>query len=697
MFNCIKNANLILTVFFSLLVTLIWMPFGFHMGGVLEEWGTLGSFIHNGVFFIADSTSPLAAHYLRPLTIFPHAVAFKLDPNSFFYWHIITILSIFVKGWSLAKISYLRTKNILFALLCGTLFVLYPADTMQLSFRSIHINVAIALVSLALLFYQLSQEKLDKKVSWALFAVSISALISACLMYEASLFLVPFPFLILVFFNLKNWKEEFFNKNIFLFLWILAGIGIVLNLILNVKKNGAYQGAILSGNNTLYSIFVSMFSKVFSIGAFRMYIHSWYEAAIKFVDIGREFSGYFSLLVLIVLVTGYFCKNSTTDVDKKEYFKLAFLGFIMSGLGYLPYIFSNSHTILTQRTYLFAALGAALCVGSLIFSVFRSSKIALVVIFAVTSLLGMGNQYQQFQHYLKIYDYQAHVLSQTVKLIPDVSKTKNILILDATGKMNDVWMLKSPLLQGALSYVYGQDVIVDVCVVPENKWSSFVAKANTSLGSCSESESFWLVGQETSGAKKIMKSETHIIKIDIDDEVLPILLHTPQVANEDLKKRFSGVFKCDFESKCSFLKSPDKNTFEYDFGGYWGMDVPVPGVGWRSIEWSPNYFDIGSFCWKNETEGVLVFDVKVFPGKYHMSLKIFNWINESVKKSLKIKINDKDLDYSWNDDKLISATIEDGILKNRGNKIVFTSLMDEKEGVSLAFDWIKVFPEGLLP
>lgn len=693
MVNYIKQINVILTVFFSLLVALIWMPFGFHLGGVLEEWGTLGSFVHNGVFFIADSTSPLAAHYLRPLTIFPHAVAFKLDPNSFFYWHIVTIISIFIKGWSLAKISYLRNQNILFALLCGTLFVLYPADTMQLSFRSLHINVALALVSLALLFYQMSQRKQDKMITWLLFIVSISVLVLACLMYEASLFLVPFPFLIVFLFDLKDWRQNFFRKNIFLFLWVLTGIGIVLNLILNINKNGAYQGAILSGNNTLYSIFVSMFGKVFSIGAFRIYIHSWYEAAIKFIDIVREFSVYFSLLAILILSVGYLFRNSIFSVDRKDYLKLAALGFIMSGLGYLPYIFSNSHTILTQRIYLFAALGAALCVASLVFVVFSFSKILLVIVFAVTSLLGMSNQYQQFQHYLKIYNYQAHVLSQTLKLIPDVSKIRNILILDSTGKMNDVWMLKSPLLQGALSYIYGQDVVVDVCIVPENKWSSFVAKANTSLGTCTETDSFWMVGEGTSGVKKIVKSEAQIIKINIDDEVLPVSIQPSRQASEDLKKRFSGVFKCDYASECSFLREPDKYTYEYDFGGYWGLDVPTPGVGWRSIEWIPSYFEIGSFCWKNEIDGALVFDVKVLPGKYIMIVRLFNWINEDVKKSLKIKLNDKDINYTWTDNNVLSATVEDGILKNRGNKVLFSSLMDDTEGVSLAFDWFKIAPE----
>ncbi len=693
MANTIKNVNLVLTAFFAFLVALVWMPFGFHLGGVLEEWGTLGSFVHNGVFFIADSSSPLAAHYLRPLTIFPHAVAFKLNPNSFFYWHLIAILSIFIKGVSLAKICHIRTKNILFSLMCGTLFILYPADTMQLSFRSLHINVALALMCVALLLHHLSCAKIDKKASWLLFMGAILALISACLMYEASLFLVPFPFFVTLLFDFKNWKTDFFKKNIFLFLWVLAGVALVLNLLLNVNKNGAYQGAVLAGNNTLYNIFVSTFGKVFSIGTFRIYVHGWYESAIKLLNIFKEFSLYFSLLAFLVLIAGYFFRNSVSEVSRKSYYKLSALGFIMSGLGYLPYIFSNSHIILTQRIYLFAALGAALCVGSLVFAVFHFSRGLILILFTFTSVLGMANQYQQFQHYINIYNYQAHVLSRTVKAIPDVSKVKNIIILDETGKLNDVWMLKSPLLQGALSYIYGQDVVVDVCIVPENKWSSFVARANTSLGSCSESEASWMVGKGTSSEKKINKSESHILKINVDDQFVTVMAQGPQVPSEDLKKRFSGVFKCDYDSECSFLREPKENYYSYDFGGYWGLDVPVPGVGWRSIEWIPNYFNIGSFCWKNEIDGALVFDLKVLPEKYLIDVKLFNWINEDVKKSLKIELNGRDIPYSWVDEKLISASVDQGLLKERGNKVVFKSLMDEKEGVSLAFDWFRISPK----
>ena len=81
----------------SILVVLaLWLPFGFELTGLIEEWGVLGDFTTHGIFFVADADSPLAAHSLRPLTILPHALAYFFDPDSFDYWHVLLMLALVV-------------------------------------------------------------------------------------------------------------------------------------------------------------------------------------------------------------------------------------------------------------------------------------------------------------------------------------------------------------------------------------------------------------------------------------------------------------------------------------------------------------------------------------------------------------------------------------------------------------------------
>ncbi|WP_457095015.1 hypothetical protein, partial [Microvirga sp. P5_D2] len=72
----------LLIVIPGLAVIALWLPFGFFLGGLIEEWGILALFTKHGTQFLANSDH-LAAHLARPLTIFPHALAYALDPNSF--------------------------------------------------------------------------------------------------------------------------------------------------------------------------------------------------------------------------------------------------------------------------------------------------------------------------------------------------------------------------------------------------------------------------------------------------------------------------------------------------------------------------------------------------------------------------------------------------------------------------------------
>src|SRR5260221_13906064 len=89
----------------AFVVAALWYPFGFALGGLLEEWDVLTLFSQNGVFFFATASSPLAGHMQRPFTVFFQAIAFTLDPDSFFYWHVFLAASLVLKGASAAVIG----------------------------------------------------------------------------------------------------------------------------------------------------------------------------------------------------------------------------------------------------------------------------------------------------------------------------------------------------------------------------------------------------------------------------------------------------------------------------------------------------------------------------------------------------------------------------------------------------------------
>src|SRR5262249_802204 len=112
--QCVQTLIVVLLLP-AMTVVALWFPFGFSLGGFIEEWDVLFLFAQYGVFYIADAASPLALQQARPLTVLPQAVAYTLDPNSFLYWHIVQAGSLIVKGASAGMLGVYLTRNLALA------------------------------------------------------------------------------------------------------------------------------------------------------------------------------------------------------------------------------------------------------------------------------------------------------------------------------------------------------------------------------------------------------------------------------------------------------------------------------------------------------------------------------------------------------------------------------------------------------
>ena len=75
------NAYVGIIVAPVLTILFIWLPFGFELNGLFEEWIILDLFRTHGLFFFATHSSPLPDQSLRPLTILPHAIAYWMEMN----------------------------------------------------------------------------------------------------------------------------------------------------------------------------------------------------------------------------------------------------------------------------------------------------------------------------------------------------------------------------------------------------------------------------------------------------------------------------------------------------------------------------------------------------------------------------------------------------------------------------------------
>ena len=179
----------------ALVVASIWAPFGFAMGGLIEEWGFLGvtnQWRKSLVDFIR--TSSLGAFATRPLFTFPFALAHFLSPNSFTAWHVLTILELFIKGVAAAYLIRNAVRSDLLALLGGVIAIVFPADTMTIAFRGLHINFAMMLL---LVGASLSVADLVSDTSRHLLSIlGAASALAAFLIYEAALTLIILPLMV---------------------------------------------------------------------------------------------------------------------------------------------------------------------------------------------------------------------------------------------------------------------------------------------------------------------------------------------------------------------------------------------------------------------------------------------------------------------------------------------------------------------
>src|SRR4051812_8403257 len=242
-------------------VALLWLPFGFQLGGNIEEWDILSLFSRHGLFFWAGADSPVPFLLLRPLTLAPHAIAFALDPDSFVFWHVLLMLSLLIKGWSAATIVSWMTRSRRWAVFFGMLVVLYPADTMQLSFRALHINFSVALILLASVIQLKAFEKQSIGSRLLLQAAAAFCLITASLMYEAALFLTPIPVLIVVM-RPDAWRQ-LWTQRWPLLTWVLMASLCALRLGYTWFSADVYQIR-LAGSRSLVGIVVERLPSLFS-------------------------------------------------------------------------------------------------------------------------------------------------------------------------------------------------------------------------------------------------------------------------------------------------------------------------------------------------------------------------------------------------------------------------------------------------
>lgn len=694
-----------------ILVLALWIPYGFSLIGLIEEWGLLGAFTNHGLFFVTGTTSPLAAHALRPLTILPQAIAYYLDPYSFKYWNVLLALSLCIKGSSLSYITNYFTGSLKWGMTAGLLIIIYPADTMQLSFRALHINWALSSLLLGTAIFIAALQAKSTITSYLMSTASAMLLMASCAMYEASLLLAALPLLITFLKTDIKPAALQIRQHIWKHLiWFMGAFSYIAYVIHTAPLVNSYQSGI-AGSSAIPTLLHSL-PNLFSIGLLRTVLGGWYDAA---SITALEFSTYwYAISVMLIMAVLFFlilfsvrkAKPAEIIVSMVPPTRLLIAGILLVLLGYAPFLLSTSHQAISQRTFLFAAPGGVFVTLAVLMGFRRVSKILATLCAILLIFIGFSTQLYQFHHYAKLSDMQRNILKNIVESYDGQIDNKTLIIVDKTNQLNNTWMFLNENLKATLNYIYGHPFnSIEVCRDNGNEWQQTDSVGRK--GICEEKANEWIFHYPTpiSGPgfeltkqpedKKLSKSQIVTITVAPDEKSKANSTRSELLRSE--QSRTGAIYRGFIEKPdyynllIGFTDQKSSEHYFWGFGNWWSMELPIAGAGWREAEWTVNKFHHNASAWKTNKQAYLNFKFTPSSARYHLKGQFDTIVNPSIKTSIKIEINGIDIPLQWNDANQFEAELFKYQLRNGKNTISFISDVDENYyGFAGRLDWVEI-------
>lgn len=259
-------------------VSTIWIPIGISELPQVEEWQLFSIFQdRKPVFWV--TTGDFEAHRLRPLFLFLDAVVYS-TPIPYLSMHALLALALIVKGLAMAYVAYWLTSDRLISVIAAAIFILHPADTMQMGFRSLVIiwPVALSFSAIGLLLASTDANTHLKRTIFAV-AAAISMLVAG-LMYEAALTMAVAPLILL----LAKFGSGAFGKLLATWrqslIWLAAVAANLLYIVLHTGSGRTYQGALLEGAPP----FSAMPKYLIETGLYRVLLQCWYDGLLMFSE-----------------------------------------------------------------------------------------------------------------------------------------------------------------------------------------------------------------------------------------------------------------------------------------------------------------------------------------------------------------------------------------------------------------------------
>ena len=664
-------------------VAVIWLPFGFAMTGLIEEWAELSNMARLGPTFFLDLTHPMS-DILRPLGHLPFALAYVFGPDSLVSWHVLLMLALTLKGCASSELVFRASGSLVVALVAGALVIVYPADTMQFPFRALHINWSLTLGLLACCVFLAAWDRGSKSTVLALSAAAL--LLSAALMYEAAVICLAIP-LLLVFARagMRGYRGELRKRFMLSLIWASAGVLYGVYAFWMSYKVVTYQATLLNGQGWIPTLKNSL-PKLFSVGMARAIYGGWLDA---FKMLISEYQSYVYLglaaFALIGLAWILAHKHQEVAQNPLRIFRLGCIGLAAVALGYSPYLLSISHVAVSQRTFLYASFGAAVFWCALLLAARLAATALFWCVASALLALGLGAQLVQFHHYVGIAQEQKRLLRGIVENFDGSSENKTLIVVDHGGYLGQTWMFVPVNLRFALEYVYGRRLKrVAICQAQTMEWEEL--DRNGHKGTCTETEDDWIFRAPDSSPVAdwpINKKNAVVLHLRDDGSILPrteMEMHRANLrASQNVPSRRYRAALSDSGGgfyASLFADGLMRDRYESSFGRWWSMSSPIRGFGWREAEWDLTQPYPSTFAWKVSTSAGLFFELAPTPEEYVLQVRFAIFASEKIRNALRISLNGAEVECRWLSFYQCEATVKLGVLRAGINEIEFVSPID---------------------
>ncbi len=692
------------------LIVILWLPFGFHMGALIEEWGLLGLYVRYGPIFVAGPHSILASHQMRPIMTTLWAIAYQVDPNSWWFWHVELALTLLIKGASMTWLALYLTGSRRWAVVAGLLFVVWPADTLQMAFRAMNVGLAAGLAPMAAALFIAAylSKTAARRIGLAL--AGAACILAGTWTYELTLALAPLPFLVMYARDgaCSTWATA--RRGIAVSaVWVVTVticVGYIVFVLLTAQQT--YQQSLAGSEGHLASVLRENAPMLFTRGFVRALADGWVDAArIVFRDLGAPVY-LVAVAVLAWLLIWGIDRREIVVIDQGRLLRTFLVGLVCIAISYAPFLVSLSHLSITQRTFLFAASGAALVFLVGLLALQRFGRFLAVAVAVALLVFGTGQQLWQFKEYTANFELQRQALRSIEEQAPNVPEGKTLVVLDASQRLNDTYMLN---VQGnlitALTYLYAKPApSVQVCFTPIGLWAQRDPWGRE--GACAETEDAWIfrspIPLNQSGVPalpraadiKILKSNAVVVRIEPDGSAPESqeVKANRAALSKDLNvqaQRYRRAFGPDeWPRWLRFVgRDFDGASYRWDFGRRWNVAQPTAGAGWAEQAWSYAPFRQKSTVWIMSPKASLVFPLEPVNRDYVLMIRAAEPFAIAPKVSIKVNGVSSPVIVAAED---LLARVPRGALRGGMNTITIETPLGPAWGISMQIDKISLSP-----